>query len=204
MARGIDTNTSCASVAPCLKQNGIDFVGRYYANCGSKVLTLAEAQALSAAGLQIVAVWEDGYPTQGSYFSYVKGVDDGTSAFHDAQSLGQPKNAPIYFSVDYNAPQADIAGPIQDYFRGIRDGFATIAAAGASYPVGVYGSGAVCQSMLDAGLASYAWLSESTGFSGSKTFAAWNIKQSLASAPLCGLSIDTDEGAADYGGFTIA
>ena len=48
------------------------------------------------------------------------------------------------------------------------------------YRVGVYGSGAVCQAVLDAGLAELAWLSCSSGWSGYKNFLAsgrWNLRQ---------------------------
>lgn len=202
MAKGVDASVPCTAALACFKQNGIEFVGRYYANHGSKVLTLAEAQAISGAGLRIVAVWEDGSPTQASYFSYAKGVDDGTSAYHDAQSLGQPVASPIYFAVDYDASSADISGPVNDYFRGIQAGFQAAAAGGPVHPVGVYGSGAVCQFMLGRRLAQYAWLTQSTGWTGTSTFAAWNIKQS-AETKLCGIDVDGDQGAADYGGFTV-
>jgi hypothetical protein len=205
MATGIDARSNCASAAACLRQAGIDFVGRYYAGPqeASKVLTRAEAQALNAAGLQVVAVWEDGYPTQASYFSQARGESDGQTAFGLGRGLGQPSSAPIYFAVDYDAPAADIAGPITAYFQGIRQAFAAAAGGGASFPVGVYGSGATCQAILQAGLATYAWLAESSGWTGSKSFGAWNIKQSPAQQPLCGLSIDHDQGQGDYGGFTI-
>lgn len=202
MAKGVDASVPCTPVLACLEQNGVEFVGRYYANHGGKVLTLAEAQAISQAGLKIVAVWEDGFPTKASYFSYAKGVDDGTSAYHDAQALGQPVAAPIYFAVDYDATPDDVAGPVLDYFRGIQAGFQAAAAGGPVHPVGVYGSGAVCQYMLGRQLARYAWLTQSTGWRGTAAFGAWNIKQS-AETKLCGIDVDGDEGAGDYGGFVI-
>jgi len=44
------------------------------------------------------------------------------------------------------------------------------------YKVGVYGSGAVCDSVKRTGLAQYAWLSNSTAWAG-RSFAGWNIRQ---------------------------
>ena len=79
MPRGFDTIERCTTLVPQIKAKGYDFVARYYAHGGSKRLTRAEAQALSAANLKIVAVWEDA-PTKLSYFSRARGVNDGTSA----------------------------------------------------------------------------------------------------------------------------
>lgn len=204
MVQGIDASTNCASAASCLKQAGIEFVGRYYASAAeaAKVLTIAEARALSAAGLQVVVVWEDGYPTQAGYFTQARGLSDGQAALAQGLALGQPRAAPIYFAVDYDAAASDVAGPITAYFQGIQAAFAE-AGGGQAFPVGVYGCGAVCAAMLQAGLASFAWLAESSGWNGSSTFGAWNIKQSLAQQPLCGLSIDHDQGQGDYGGFRL-
>jgi hypothetical protein len=204
MAKGIDLNFNCSDHLGDIAAAGIDFVCRYYANGKkAKIVTQAEAQAIGAAGLQLVVVWEDGSPTSGAYFSYAKGVDDATSAFHDALSIGQPTTAPIYFAVDFDASQAELAGSIRDYFRGIAAGMAASAAGSDSYPVGVYGSGLSCQYLINQGLATFAWLSQSTGFRGSRDFTAWNIKQGQE-ATLAGLDVDTDEGADDYGGFGVA
>ncbi len=74
MVRGLDTNSDCTSVAEEIVNEGFNFVGRYYANAGKKRLTLTEARALGVAGIKIVAIWEDGYPTKASYFSYAKGL----------------------------------------------------------------------------------------------------------------------------------
>lgn len=203
MPNGFDTNHSCLHVVDKLKALKIDFVGRYYANAGSKVLTREEALALSAAGISIVAVWEDGYPTKAGYFSYAKGVDDATSAFHDAQVVGQPIDSPIYFAVDFDASQDEVAGPINDYFRGIAAGFAASSGAGDRHPVGVYGSGLTCSSLLARKLASVSWLSQSMGFRESRTYKGWAIRQAL-SAPVAGLDADPDDAVDGYGGFFVA
>jgi hypothetical protein len=202
MALGIDASISCLAVVKDLKGTGIEFVARYYANAGEKALSKAEAVALSSAGLKIVAIWEDGFPTKGSYFSYAKGVDDGTSAFHDAMSLGQPIRSPIYFAVDYDAELTEICGCIADYFAGVRAGFAAIAAGNTVHPVGVYASGATCSWLLAREFVSYTWLSQSLGFRGSKEFTTWNLKQG-ATEQRCGIEVDTDEGDSDYGGFMV-
>jgi len=78
------------------------------------------------------------------------------------RSISPPESA-IYFAVDNDASGSDIVGPINEYFRGIAAGFAAAGGDAPDYRVGVYGSGAVCQALMQAGLADYAWLAMSTG-----------------------------------------
>ena len=202
MPTGIDASTNCGAAAACLKAAGHDFVARYYANRGKKVLTAEEAGQLNAAGLKLVVVWEDGSPTSADYFSYSKGVDDSTSAFHDAMQLGQPIQSPIYFAVDFDAKQVQITGSIADYFRGIADGFNTAAAGGPAHPIGVYGSGATCSWLLARQAVNYAWLAQSTKWTGFDDFVAWNIKQG-AETVVCGIDVDPNIAVDDYGGFML-
>jgi Domain of unknown function (DUF1906) len=135
-------------------------------------------------------------------------VFDGTSAYHFAEhEIGQPAGTPIYFAVDYDASQADVSGVISQYFRGIADAFNTIGSNNPAYSVGVYGSGLVCSSLLNAGFVRFTWLSQSTGFRGSKTFKAFNIKQ-LAEKLECkavqgGVHGDPDNAPSDPGSFTV-
>jgi hypothetical protein len=203
MATGIDTSVSCLNAVEALKNAGVDFVARYYANKGKKTLSKPEALAIGTAGMRIVAIWEDGFPTRASYFSYAKCVDDGTSAHHDALLVGQPVESAIYFAVDYDAAPAEIAGSIGDYFRGVRDGFLTITAGGTSHSVGVYGSGATCSWLLARKLVTYTWLAQSSGFLGSAEFSTWNIKQGPTTMK-CGIEVDTNEAVDDYGGFAVS
>lgn len=71
----------------------------------------------------------------------------------------------IYFAVDYDPTQADLEGPVADYFAGVTSTL------GSGYRLGVYGSGMCCGFLLDHGQADCSWLSQSTGFAGSKAFA---------------------------------
>lgn len=194
---------NCAGSAAVFKTAGVVFVARYYANKGKKVLSRDEAATLCAHGLSIVAIWEDGFPRTPRYFSYAKGVDDGTSAFHDALIMGQPSAAPIYFAVDYDAAPTEIAGCINDYFRGIHAGLEAAANGGVCNPVGVYGSGAACSWLLARELARYTWLSQSTGWRGYHEFASWNIRQGPRDKAFT-INVDADEANEDYGGFVVA
>src|SRR5579863_65631 len=111
MTIGISTSTHTGADAPCLASNGIIFVFRYYSATTSiptKRLTLAEAQALVGAGIQIGVVYEDG-PTSVSYFTNGRGVQDGGRAWQYAHQIWQPAGSAIYFAVDYDASAADLA-----------------------------------------------------------------------------------------------
>jgi hypothetical protein len=68
-----------------------------------------------------------------------------------------------------------------------------------SYPVGVYGSGLCCGTLVERGIASLSWLSQSTGFAGSRQYAAqrrYDVIQMLPARILGAdgivLSIDPD------------
>src|SRR5206468_6109376 len=103
-----------------------------------------EARAVSANGMKLVTVWES-HSHKPEYFSYASGYSDALSAYRQAKNIGQPANSAIYFAVDYNAQEPDVRGPVDQYFRGVHNGF--LAAAGGRQPeyrVGVYGPGAVC------------------------------------------------------------
>jgi len=45
-------------------------------------------------------------------------------AYYQARAVGQPNGSAIYFAVDYNAPDRDIVGAVQQYFRGVRTALA--------------------------------------------------------------------------------
>jgi hypothetical protein len=193
---GIDMRSPCtASAAKCLFLNGIQFVGRYYTSIpgDSKLLTLAEAQTISASGLTIVSVYED----DGTTFSAALGTENANTALEQAGAVGQSPGSAIYFAVDYDADADDLAHDIIPYFAAVSAQFA------GQYAVGVYGSGFVCASALNAGYASYAWLSMSTSFRGSSTFAGWSIRQEPTTT-LCNLSVDPDVAIPPFGTFSVA
>lgn len=173
--KGLDTVSNCKSIASDLKKDNYDFVCRYYnVNNKAKNLTSAEAVALAKAGIGIVAVWENGYPTKASYFTKAQGETDGKNAFKYAnKTIGQTEGTPIFFAVDYDAAAGDMDA-ITKYFNGV---MAANEAAGGMFPLGVYGSGAVCKYLKDKGKVDYTWLAQSTGWRGYSTFDSWDIKQ---------------------------
>jgi hypothetical protein len=200
---GIDSAKDCTKLTEAIKNAGVEFVGRYYRNASSKypALSAKEALAISRGGLNIVALWE-GASDKIQHFSYSRGVDEGTSAYQQALVAGQGRNTPIYFAVDFDANTAEVAGPVFDYFKGIVDGFNTIATGSPAYRIGVYGSGLVCSWLQNHGMVSHCWLAMSTGWSGFNTFANWNIKQG-PNLPTLSFDHDSDSGRPNYGGFRV-
>lgn len=203
-SQGIDVATDAGHVAQYIKSNGLDFVARYYRKPDSRwpALSANEARVLSALGLNVVAVFES-HSQHRDYFTYSRGYWDAVQAAQQAKSVGQPAGSAIYFAVDFDARGADII-PVDQYFRGITAGLAAAAGGRPDYKVGVYGSGAVCDSMKGRGVAQYAWLSNSTGWAGSHSFADWNIRQGRPYATLGFISHDSNEARDDYGGFRLA
>jgi hypothetical protein len=208
---GISTNLDVTASATCLQQAGLNFVFRYYSTTTTqpqKRLTAPEANAILAAGLMIGVIYED-LPNVVSYFTNARGIQDATNAFNTAVAMGQPTGSAIYFAVDYNAPTADISGPILDYFNGVSQGMQTSSAGGAiTYAIGVYGSGDVCDFIKgQSNLAKYSWLSESTSWFGSQTYAAWDVNQALPTTDICGFTANPEtyeenQALDDFGGFS--
>jgi glycoside hydrolase-like protein len=206
----LDTNQNSIPTIPCMKAQGITAIGRYYTRNRSneKILKPDEAQRLSEAGIKIWPVYQNRHLLQVD-FSSAKGKEEAEDALDYAQHvINQPLGSGIYFSVDFDASQATYNKAILPHFRAIAAAFA---AAGDPYGIGVYGSGAVCKALLDAGLVQLTWLSQSSGFRGTAAFKAsrrWNILQALPVRGFCNFDDDVDPNTlnadiGDFGGFLL-
>ena len=204
LARGIDLPTDARDVSLELKDSHLDFIARYYRDPASRwpALSAAEARMVSAAAMKLVALWES-HSHRPDYFSYASGYSDALAAYRQAKAIGQPAGSAIYFAVDYNAQEPDVSGPVDQYFRGIAAGLAAASAQAPEYRVGIYGSGAVCDHLKRARLAEYAWLSNSTAWTGYDSFTDWNIRQG-PKLPSLSFSQDSNEARGEYGGFQVA
>ena len=150
-SQGVDyMATQQADKVRALRENGIEFVARYYDNSGgasAKCLDAAEVAVLHAAGLQIFTVFEtcagvcagscSGSPCGADYFTRAQGLADAMAALVAARRAGQPSGSPIYFAIDYDASDDDLVA-ITEYFDGVGDTL------NRTYPIGVYGSYRVC------------------------------------------------------------
>jgi len=160
MIVGIDAPFDVTPILPALVASGVGIVGRYVtppsATFPTKGLTRAEAEAIHAANLRILSLYEHGAPTGPSYFVPDRGRFDADEAVACAEAAGQGAGT-IYFAVDYDADASDVAGPIARYLDEVR------VTLGDEYRLGLYGSGRVL------GLAQpgeFRWLAQSTGWAG--------------------------------------
>lgn len=99
---------------------GATFVVRYVADTpgvDGKRLTRAEADRLSAAGLDLVAVWQ----TSKRFMTGGRGAGfrDASAAHANLLAAGGPASAPIYFAADWDVT-ADEQGAVNSYLAGAR------------------------------------------------------------------------------------
>jgi hypothetical protein len=201
--KGLDTTRDVRGLLAALRTAGITAIGRYYSQHMWKVLSAGEAQAIVDAGFDLFVVYEDN--ADPNSFNAATGRDTATRALNYARNkINQPEGSAIYFAVDYDAGPAAANESIREYFTAINKVFSD---AGSPYRVGVYADGTVCACLLDRGLASLAWLSQSVGHSGHREFYAskrWAIAQGMPPCGVKNLDADPDElnpAIPDFGGF---
>jgi len=207
---GMDCAKDLTKLGQSIKNANVDFVGRYYRWPKSSYpsLTYNEAHALSTAGLKIVALWE-WKSSQIDNFSYHEGLDQGTSAYKQAMQAHQPAGTPIYFAVDFDFSSSQIAGPISDYFSGVRAAFVAMGGGAVAYVIGVYGSGRSCDWLLSHGKVERTWLAMSTGWAGYDNFTKFDIKQAGKDLAIPSLKpgekgdYDSDVARESYGAFSV-
>jgi hypothetical protein len=168
----IDTNISLAVQAAALAGAGIQRVGRYLSYTPSKNLTPPEALALGKVGIGCWLVWET---TQGRALAGANaGTADAIEAVKQAAALNAPTGTAIYFAVDSDVTDAQIAGPINDYFTAVK------AAIGTDCVPGANGNGAVCAWCLDHNLTQVSWVWAGRLTNGTQAFVAsnrWDLHQ---------------------------
>lgn len=185
--KGIDTPYSIVNHASQIKAAGYSFVVRYLspntANFPHKQITEAEVAELSDAGLWIGGVWEK----MGSLaeMNAATGQQHAEAAVAAAARVGQPAGSGIYFAVDFDA----MPGQMDDVLAYFKTAHAVVTSH--RFLTGCYGSGLVCESVLGAGFAHYAWLAGATGWQGSREFNRWSIEQGGTST-VAGLPVDLD------------
>ena len=174
-----------------LKSQGYSFVARYlsYDNSGThgKILFKAEADALKAAGLDIVSNWE--YAADDALGGYNAGVADAKVANAQAAAAGAPADRPIYFSVDFDATPAQQT-PINSYL----DGVASVIGRNRT---GAYGGYYVIKRAFDAGKIKWGW--QTYAWSGGQWDARAQFRQTQNGITAAGDSgcCDLDNAAAD-------
>ncbi|MEV4754560.1 DUF1906 domain-containing protein [Micromonospora sp. NPDC049559] len=169
--------------------SGYSFVCRYLSRSTSgKNLTKAEADALRAAGLDLVCVWETsaGEALDG----YAAGAANATEANRQAVACGMPATRPIYFAVDFDATSAQ-QSVINSYF----DGIASVIGRGRT---GVYGGYGVTSRLFNAAKVTWGW--QTYAWSGGSWDSRAQLRQVLNGITVDGVDCDRDEAhAADFG-----
>ena len=171
----IDTNRNVTKIAAPLKSAGAVTVLRYISAinpAGEKTVKDAEARAIAAAGLRLGLVCEGWGDFAHGGISAGAGERDGEFCRDYLPKLGAPVSAIVVYAVDTDATAGEIAKLVIPYFRAVN------AAVGGKHRIGVYGSGAVCEAVMDAGLAVLSMTACSLGWSGTRAYLAAN-KQGL-------------------------
>ncbi|MEZ0114577.1 hypothetical protein ABH920_008612 [Catenulispora sp. EB89] len=158
VAYGLDYAWAPHPSTSAMLSAGYTFAIRYLSNDPTKNLTLAEAQALNAAGIPVVCNWEAA--TTAALNGYNQGVSDATSAQQQAAACGMPPDRPIYFSLDWDVQSGDMTA-VNAYF----DGVASVIGAARA---GAYSSYDALGWLLGSGRIQWAWQSESTSYSGGR------------------------------------
>lgn len=186
---GVDYAWSHPSPAS-LRAAGKQFACRYLSTDTSKSLSAAEAEALAAAGIASVVVWET--TAKRTLDGKTAGAADAKTAAAQAAACGMPDSRPIYFAVDFDATAAQQTA-ISAYF----DGAASVLGLDR---VGIYGGYYPVKRTLDAGKATWAW--QTIAWSGGKWDTRAVIRQG-AQATIGGVSCDLNTALADdYGQWT--
>jgi Domain of unknown function (DUF1906) len=162
---------------------GMRFVCRYLVpvSMAWKRLTRAEAEAITAAGLKIVSVFQRGKNDAAG--GAPNGTRDGKAAYEEAKAIGQPAGTAIYFAVDFDAQPADF-NAIEAYLRAAAKELP-------GYNVGVYGSYAVVEEMARRGACAHFW--QTYAWSKGRLSAATNIYQYKNGQTIAGHAVDFNE-----------
>ena len=184
--KGCDYSWSRPSPAS-LAAKGYHFAARYLSeDTTGKNLSLSEAKALAAAGLDVVVVWEQN--AEDALSGYDRGVENAREAERQAVADGQPPGRPIYFAIDFDA-QPSQQHKIDAYF----DGVASVIGVART---GVYAGYGPTKRLFDDGKIAWGW--QTYAWSAGR----WDPRAQLRQTKneLNGGDIDADEATTtDYG-----
>lgn len=210
----IDTAWNTTSKLSCLAAQDVKTIIRYYNFSNSqskpeKCLTLAEAEAICARGMNIAVVFQQ-RQNRAEDFSELKGYEAGRRAYRYAlNDIGQPEGSGIYFGVDFDASTEEIKSYVVPYFEGVQRAFNEVSGDRPIYRVGIYGSGATSCALSKKDLCSLIWLAMSRGYRGTREAlnnGTYHLEQRAPEAVVCGLSVDynfANPQKSDFGAFVV-
>jgi hypothetical protein len=175
-----------------LRAAGKSFVVRYLTGGAPKALSTSEANAVRAAGLDVVSNYEETTSdlTSGGFDH---GVELAKKADAAHRASGGPAKAPIYFSAD-SAPSG--WGPGEwDSFRQNLQGIASVIGV---ERVGLYGGTAALKTAQDNHYASWFW--QSLGWRDGQWLPFAHLQQHQIETPIGGGTVDLNRAqAGNYG-----
>ncbi len=185
--KGVDYSFARPSPAG-IRAAGYTFAARYLSDDSSKNLSASEVKALRAAGVDVVANWENA--ATDALDGYATGVSDAKAADSQAKADGIPAGRPIYFSVDFDATPAQQTA-INSYFDGV------VSVIGLAR-TGAYGGYYVIQRLFDANKIKWGW--QTYAWSGGQWDSRAQLRQVDNGVTVAGGSCDVDDAvAADFG-----
>lgn len=147
-----------------LKNDGRLYVGRYLT--GKSGIRPEELNVIYRNGLKLIPLMQVLGDTN-YYFSSTSGLRDAKSALSIAKLNSFADNTVIYFAVDFDVLQSDLAPYIEPYFNSIKKVFNDNTANPKHYRIGVYAPRSVCSYLSEKGYTCSSYVSDmSTGFSG--------------------------------------
>lgn len=168
----------CATIlteakAQTLVNNGYEIVGRYLTGyIGqniSKALTVSEISIILNSGLRFFPIYQTTARSE-AYFNRFQGTFDALNAIDAAYKLYIPENTIIYFAVDFDAMDYQIANSIIPYFEAVNEVISSNDTR--KYRVGVYGARNVCSTVCKNGYAVSSFVGNmSSGYSGNLGYA---------------------------------
>ena len=191
-SHGIDCATPIIDVvARRLREGNEVFVGRYMVPSTRlndwKRLTLEEVQVITNNNLKIISIFETTANRAIGGTSY--GIEDGKSARREADLLNMPKNACIYFTVDFDATPKDYE-LIEKYLLAAKSQIGR-------YKIGVYGSYFVIEEMKKRNVCNKYW--QTVAWSKANISNHISLYQYSIDQKLYGISVDLNLSYGDDG-----
>jgi len=186
--RGVDYSWGRPG-ASTLRSHGYTFAARYLSfGTGGKDITAAEANALHAAGVHVVLVWEAG--GNDVMKGYNEGVAEARAAEQHARAAGMPAGRPIYFAIDFDE-QSSQQATVNAYF----DGVASVIG---RHRTGAYAGYYAIKRLFDAGKITWGW--QTYAWSHSHWDPRAQLRQVKNGATVGGAQVDLDSAVvADFG-----
>lgn len=174
-----------------LKAAKVTFVCRYLSHSSGKNLSRAEAEALTAAGISIVVVWET--TADRALAGHAAGVQDARDALAQAKACGMPPDRPIFYAVDFDTVRSQLS-TVLDYLSG------TASVLGHDL-VGPYGEHDLCKAAFDSG---FKWAWQTYAWSAGKWEPRAQLQQYSNDHTIGGVGLDFDRSMhSDFGQWRI-